>query len=262
MKLKRLIITVIALLPMVCLAKVVPLNDYRATYDIQINSMPIGTITHQLYSKNGQYLLELDAVSSLPIPVELSGNEQSEGVWQEGYPKPNHYSYHYSYEKERKNQDITFNWSALHAINQKNQRIVPIEEHTQDKISYQLALRQDLRQHKPTLSYQIADGKRLKTYDFVLKKNRETLKTPLGEIDTVIIERTAKDQVTRLWAAPQYDYLLIQIEHEQGNGMVVTAKLAALESLPPPQSGDKKVDSKTAVIPDNNRPIGQLSTIH
>ena len=190
----------------------------------------MGSITHTLRSQKGQYLFELAAVSELPIPMELGGNEQSEGIWQEGYPQPLHYSHEHNYGNKNKHQALSFNWDNHQVINEVNQRHMTVNDGIQDKLSYQLALRQELRQQGKKLTFQVTDGKHIKTYRFRKEPHREWLDTSLGSIEAVRLELISDKGTTRVWAAPAYDYLWVKFEHEQNNGISISAIIDTLES--------------------------------
>ena len=88
-----------------------------------------------------------------------------------------------------------------------------LDNHPLDLLSYQLALRCDLEQGKEQLSYPVVARDRIKHYEFKVS-GKETLKTRLGELETLVVERLRKDsdRTTRIWLAPGLNYLLVKLE--------------------------------------------------
>jgi len=105
------------------------------------------------------------------------------------------------------------------------------EEGVQDKLSYQLQLREDLLAGKSMLSYRIADGGRIKTYRFTRAGN-ERLTTPAGTFDCIRLqlERTADQQQTLIWMAPELEYLTVRLLRIDESGREHFLNLKSLET--------------------------------
>ena len=70
------------------------------------------------------------------------------------------------------------------------------------------------------LNYPIIKKGKVRIYRFEIL-GKETLKTPLGEINTLKIRkiREGSDRETFLWFAPRWNFMLIQLwQHEAGGG--------------------------------------------
>jgi hypothetical protein len=195
------------------------LQDFQATYLIKYDGIKVGTSTLSLQSSpNSHYLLTVHNQPSLPL-IKGDVTETSEGIWKEGtLPIPENYNYSYHYFTKQKHIDLQFNWPMQNLtikINNKPWQL-SIFPGTQDKLSYQLALRQDLLIGKKILSYQIADGGLIKTYQFQVVGN-ETITTPLGTFDTLKLIRLpipGKEDVT-LWLAKQLHYQVIRVAQQK-----------------------------------------------
>lgn len=134
--------------------------------------------------------------------------------------RPIRYDYHTSAFGKKRDAILTFNWDKKQVINDvKNTKWkMSIEQDTLDKLSVQLQIRQDVRDNKDTLIYQIADGGRLKTWEFK-RLASETIKTKLGEIKAIKVIRVdnrGKKKKTVFWFAEKFDYLLVKLEHLDG----------------------------------------------
>jgi hypothetical protein len=142
----------------------------------------------------------------------------------------------YTYDRSGLGRDrearVTFDWEKRKVVNDINDNPwkmnVPLG--TQDKVSFQIQLQRDLIAGKTeNLAYTIADGGKIKEYQFAIVGN-ERLKTPLGQIDTVKIKRTRKDsdRITYAWMAPKYSYLLVRMQQEE-DGDVYTINIDEAE---------------------------------
>lgn len=130
-------------------------------------------------------------------------------------------SYHYSSSAfgKKRNAELTFNWEKQQVVNNiKNKPWkMAIPENTLDKLSIQLQIRQDIKNNKSQLNYQIADGGLLKTWVF---KNlgKDTIATKVGTIEAIKVTRIdnqTDDRYTIFWFSPQHDYTLVKLEHRK-----------------------------------------------
>lgn len=103
---------------------------------------------------------------------------------------------------------------------------------TQDKLSYQLQMRLDLKAGQQRMSYQVADGGKLKTYDFTVT-GEEEIKTPFGTFNTVRVMRDRgedADRETLIWFAPELDYLIVRLQQTESDGKTYGLLLKNLET--------------------------------
>lgn len=128
----------------------------------------------------------------------------------------------YEYERsglgKNKQLGVQFDTETQTLINNNNgkKQALPIDQPMFDPLTYQLQLQADVASGKTDVTYTIADGKRLKHYRFKVVK-QETLKTPLGLLETTRVERIKEksDKSTTLWFANQWDYLLVKVERRE-----------------------------------------------
>jgi hypothetical protein len=208
-------------------APIVP--DFQALYEVKYDGIKIGTSSMSLHSnQQGQYFFAIHNQASIPF---LSGDviESSTGFWSDKALMPTNYIYHYRYFNRQQQIEMNFNWQTRHLVIRVNGQpwhllVPPL---TQDRLSYQLALRRDLLAGKNQFSYWIADGGKIKNYQFRIVGN-ETITTPLGTFNTIKIKRLpipGKENVT-LWLAKQWDYQVIKVEQtknivDQGSAEIV-----------------------------------------
>ncbi len=141
--------------------------------------------------------------------------ERSEFSLFENRGRPIQYEYQRKGSKNR-HYLIDFDWQNSQARDQTQNEpwSLDIAENTVDKHLYQLNVMFDMQTNPETLQYIVADKGRIKTYH-VENQGKETIKTPLGELDTIRLHRQSKKRSTTMWVAPEYDFLPVQVVHNE-----------------------------------------------
>lgn len=186
-------------------------NQYKARlYGFNIS------VTNKLTHKgNNRYELFFKFDSLVGTISETSHMEwlpETESV------RPLHYVYKRRGLGKDRDADLQFDW-ATHSVTNNVQKTtwkMGIKDAVQDKLSYQAQLQLDLVKGLESFSYQIADGGRLKDYDFVIV-GEELLETPLGRVNTIKVKRSREndDRVTYAWLAKDWQYLLVRLQQEE-----------------------------------------------
>lgn len=190
-------------------------EQFKNIYKARVYGIGI-TVTHELTPTDNGHKLRFFADSFV-----ASIEETSLFDWPTpGQLRPLQYTYERTGLGRDRTAKLDFDWQAKRVTNNVQDKPwkMKIHEGIQDKLSFQVQLQRDLAAGKTEdLYYQIADGGRIKEYRFA-KVGEETLETPLGKVDTVKIERTRKDddRVTYAWMAPEYGYLLVRMQQEEG----------------------------------------------
>ena len=144
--------------------------------------------------------------------------------------KPVHYSYSHTRTKKERQVTIDFDWGKRQITNSINGEAwnMPVEPGTMDKLLYQLAIMRDLKSGKSPISYTIADGGKIKTYNFELV-GEEMLDTPLGEFHTLKLLRDKPNsrRKTTLWCARELEYLPVRVENIESDGRKTVAVINA-----------------------------------
>jgi hypothetical protein len=95
-----------------------------------------------------------------------------------------------------------------------------------DKLLYQYQMRADLKQAQnkdqpwPALTYQVADKRKLKRYDFEILQE-EMVKTGIGHLQTLKITRkrpAGDSRITTFWLALEYDFMLVRFQQLKDDG--------------------------------------------
>jgi hypothetical protein len=109
---------------------------------------------------------------------------------------------------------------------------MPLIPATLDKLLYQIQMMLDLAAGKTELNYQVADGGLMKDYRFAVQADKESLKVPFGNFETIVVTRLSDDRITTFWCAADLDYLPVKIAHGKKKEKPVTAMLTAVTGLP------------------------------
>lgn len=135
---------------------------------------------------------------------------------------PQHYDYQKSGLGKDRHTALSFEDNATRVINvyDKSLSVDNAPDNIQDKISYQLQLAIDIANGKSPLKYQVADGKKIREYEFEIT-GREKLKTSMGLIETIKVQRVRgqdAERVTNIWFAPEWNYALVKLMQKEDNG--------------------------------------------
>lgn len=196
--------------------------DYEAIYEVRLNGFTVGELqqtlqtqdddTHELYSRTkakGVFkLIKSDVIKETSI-VTMADDQV----------RPQQYVYDRSGGDKDKRVELNFDWSDREVtIDDKKQPwVLDLGDTTHDKHAYQLQLMLDLDADTESLTYEIADGGKLKTYEIVVL-GRETVKTPLGKIETIKLRRERdadSERETTLWCVPSLGNLPVRLEHKE-----------------------------------------------
>lgn len=180
---------------------------------------------------DGQWLFRTYA-SAMIASIE----EKSTVTFNQSQVVPQNYHYKKIVLGKKKEAKLAFDWSAMSVNNDVDDKPwkMTISESTQDKLSYQLQMRLDLKAGKKgPLSYKIADGGRLKDYDFNIIGN-EKIQSPMGEYDTIKVEMDRGPDASRetyIWYAPELDYMIVKLKQVEGDGKVYALQLKSMETF-------------------------------
>ena len=199
-------------------------TPYRAVYKARFKGFPIGATGIRELRKldDNKYILTSTASNFLGKIAEASTFEVLNGDI-----APQRYEYHRTGIGRHRSTVVTFDWNTMQASNDVESRKseLPIPSGTQDKLSYQFKLRDDLTdayargENWPELSYKIDDDGELKDYSFKVV-GEEMVDTPIGRFKTIKTTRTDgnPNRTTNFWLAPAYDFMLIRFEQTEPNG--------------------------------------------
>ncbi|MCG7898864.1 MAG: DUF3108 domain-containing protein [Candidatus Thiodiazotropha lotti] len=196
------------------------LKPFSAEFTVHRNILPLGRLTLSLELKpDGSYIYTAHSQPSLLANL-FSRNEvieESRGRYLEGRVVPHRYTYQ-DKDQQSENNEVSFDWQSAHAATT-SQGVTwsqPIGDATQDKLSQQLQVRLHLAQGNQQVSYQVADGGKVKTYHFQVV-GEETVASSNHSYHCLRVERSKGDGASdyTIWFARELDYLPIKIERSQ-----------------------------------------------
>ena len=210
-------------------------KPFSASFSVSRGAIPLGKLELELsFDENRRYTYHAHTQPGF-LAGWFSGDEIVEESRGEIAPElvvPGEYSYRES-DDEEDNAEIRFDWQELKAYTSSGgvTWAQDIESGIQDRLSQQLMMRLELSRSKREVSYRVADGGKLKTYQFRVVEE-ETLETPLGELHCLKVERSKESRKPdyTIWFAPQLDYLPVRIERRR-KGKRYKMELESLEGI-------------------------------
>ena len=201
-------------------------DRFGARYTLHAGDLEVGTTSVSLTPMaDGRF--EYTSVSRATGVASLLGKREirERSIWEPAGSQIRSLRYEYDRRgaKERRVK-VIFDWDLGRVTNQVNgdtwQMDVP--EPTFDRQNHLLALMRELASGAEPASYRVADGGKLKTYQFS-HLGPERVSTALGSVDTVVVERTSPgaSRRTRFWFAPSFGYLPVQVEHREDGGSIM-----------------------------------------
>ena len=179
------------------------------------------------------------SVGLLAFKKDETRDEQSKGLIHAGRIQPEYYSFLQLRDDDaHRDVEIVFDWNKQEVTNnhrhKNNQWTMPVPLHTVDKLSYQLSLMLKLAgKPEKTFSFNIADGGRIKEYNFEIL-GEERVYTSLGSYKALKIhhQRYKKDKIITLWCAPELNYLPVKIiQEETGKPTFVSTLISYQEGM-------------------------------
>lgn len=159
--------------------------------------------------------------------------ETSQFIWQGQQIKPLHYTFKRSVLGKKRTADVSFNWEKGQITNTVANKPwqMPTTDGVQDKVSYQLLLQAEVAQGKQRFEYAVADGGKLKTYQFKVEGSEE-VSAPIGTYNAIKVSRVrdaSSERQTYIWFAPALDYQIIKLQQVEKKGKHYTLLLKTLE---------------------------------
>lgn len=206
-------------------------RPFTVDYELRHSSLLLARVQRTLRAgENGSYIYESRSTAAGFLSAIRRDRVIETSVWRlDGErPQPLQYEYHHTGSGEERHVELDFDWHDKIVINTINEQpwSMKVPSGTQDKLLYQYTMMRDLQQGEKTLEYEVADGGELKTYRFEML-GRETIKTALGRMETVKLQRISGKRRTVIWAAPQHGYMPVRVEQHRDR-QVLTLTVSAI----------------------------------
>ncbi len=206
-------------------------RPFTVDYELRHNSLLLARMQRTLRAgENGTYIYRSRSTPAGFLSAIMRDRVEETSVWRlDGErPQPLQYEYHHTGGGEERHVALDFDWSNKVVVNTVNEQAwsMKIPAETQDKLLYQYTMMLDLQREVAALAYEVADGGELKTYRFELL-GRETIKTALGRMETVKLQRINGKRRTIIWCAPQHAYMPVRVEQHRDR-KVLTLTVSAI----------------------------------
>jgi len=207
------------------------LLEYSAEYEASANGLAATATRNLVNVSENTYRLSNSLEASFAGKTFANLNQASEFILKDNKIIPQNYFYQLT-GISRTSHTISFNWDAKIALSMEDDENwqLPLSDGVIDQLSYQIAMRQaliDKSGSQTTFSYYIADGDAIETQQYRVV-GEEVLPTPLGELNTLKLERVreaSNERVTKIWLAVDWNYLLTRIEQLNSSGLRIVLEL-------------------------------------
>lgn len=217
-------------------------QSFDASYAVSLGNVSLGTLEIRYRQQpDGSYEYHGTTNSSAYVRWVYKDvlTEVSKGKLINGLMRPDSFEMHQtSGKKTKKHTLLEFDWDdeKLWTTSEEKRWSQVLPPDTHDKLSQQQALRSDLAAGKQQVRYQVADGGKIKSYEYRVAAN-EPIQLPLGHLDTILVRRNKinKPQDFAIWIAPELNYMPVVIERERSVGMY-RMELVKYQPLPTTQT--------------------------
>ncbi len=210
---------------------------FEADYTIHMKGARVARMTRQFTQlEDGAYRYHSETRTTGLISIFRKDRfvETSNWILSDRRMIPRDYYYSHSGGKKERLVNIKFDWENNRITNSVNGKSwkMPTTPNVMDKLLYQLAIMYDLQDGRENLRYTIADGGKIKDYNFEIL-GEETLTTPLGKLDTVKLERHKPNsrRKSTLWCAKKLEFLPVKVENVEKDGRITTALIKSLDGI-------------------------------
>ena len=191
------------------------LSQYSAQYDVLRKGERYGSATRTLTQRDdGHYEIRYKSDISWMV---FSDKRTESSVFSYLDDQVTPISYRMLREGTGRDKDyqLFFNTDKKQVISNQEKFPLKIEwdERWQDGISYQVQMRQELKQGKEEFDYELVDKKgNVRHYKFKVL-GKETITLPIGNVEAIKIERVYDNDKRQAiaWLCPEMDYLLVRM---------------------------------------------------
>ena len=187
-------------------------QPFTAVYAVQWHGITAGYSTLEL-RRTGPvtflYTSRIRAAGIFRLAFPDVAEQTSSFELRDGHVVPLSYEERNGAGKKAEDVTLNFDWNAHRVTGQTGEHPVnhPLEPGTQDPLSVQIELMDDLRGGKAPASFVLFDKRDSTRYNYTAEGSVR-VDTALGTLATILYrsDRPGSDQVTRLWLAPSLGY--------------------------------------------------------
>ena len=215
---KQFLITVLFIaLPLTAVSEpTVQHEPYTAIYQAMYKNFPLQA-THRLEQSGDDWYF-----SSIASGFFGQIEENATFSYNEKGIVPKHYLYRRSVLGQNRETEITYNTKKHIAAGSKDSKPfnIPLKGGELDAGTYMLALADDIARGYEEPCYDVVSDDGVELFCFRVTR-KETIKTALGKLNTIVVERLRKpnsQRHTQFWFAPSLHYAIAKLEHQEKKG--------------------------------------------
>lgn len=217
---------------------------FSATYNLTRAGVSVGKVLRTLIRRDdGTYVYESQSHSSGVLAVFLKDRIVERSRWQitDDTVRSLEYLYERTGGSKTRHVRLAFDWQSMVVTNNVDGDPwkMPLSPGAMDKLLYQLAVMRDLRAGKRKLVYNVADGGKLKSYEFDIV-GEETIETQIGKLNSIRVTRNRDDRVTTIWCAAEYGYMPVQIEQLEDSHGLLRLTIESINGIQPEPVGSQR----------------------
>jgi Protein of unknown function (DUF3108) len=193
------------------------LAPFVAEYDVRYGRMSVGTSRTELMRTGAGWAMESASTASGFARMIASGTlkQRSEFELQPEGPRPARYFFDDGTRRTSRDVALAFDWTAARVSGTAEDQPVDVAavEGLQDAASMQALVLARLRAGSEPGTIAMIEKDRVKYYRYTFLR-RETLKTAIGEVETVVYRslRDGSSRETISWHAPKLGFVTVQAE--------------------------------------------------
>ncbi|MCC1495657.1 DUF3108 domain-containing protein [Alcanivorax sp. 1008] len=198
-----------------------PLQPFEAEFRLHVSRIPTtikATLELGPTDQSDEYRMQMENRSFL-----IKNREQSFFSWNDCAPRSNRYEHQFRGFGIRREHSMTFNWDSQDVLfdDGQEQGHYPIEPDTLDELTMLLKAQCLLAEGEKEFTLSAAYGDKVRSHTFMVT-GEETVSTPAGDIDTIVIEKKRKADSQRrtiFWVAPSLQYMLVKARHVENRAL-------------------------------------------
>lgn len=201
------------------------LQPFEAKYRINVSRIPTTLKAKLKLQPEGgdDYSMSLTSDSML-----MKNREETHFTWDNCFANTNSYSHYFKGFRRERNFDMKFSDDPrkVHNVTKKKGKkpssdTYLIDDDTLDELSMLLRARCLIEPGVEEYTVTTAYGDKLRKHTIEIA-GKETLKTPLGKVETIRLEKRRDNDSKRytvFWLAPELDYMLVRARHVEKPGL-------------------------------------------
>jgi hypothetical protein len=211
------------------------LHPFTASYDVSWHGIVAGSSTStfkKLDDNRWSYSASNvpNGLARMFLPPEIT--QHSVLRIENGVVQPLSYENSDGTKDGAKNVKVTYDWDKPRVTGMSEQMPVDFVPPAglQDDLSVQIALINELGNGHTPDSFVLLDNNGTREYKYA-REGTETLKTPMGNVETVIYssQHPGSPRITRFWCAPSYGFVPLKAEQRRKGKVEWTMEVTAMK---------------------------------